>query len=427
MGEHLHRPVDVARTVATVYEQEWAFVLAATARVAADLDLAEECAQDAFAQALARWPEAGIPQRPGAWLTTVARRRAIEVRRREATLARKLPLLVPELDGTDDLPPDPPTIPDDRLRLIFICCHPALAREAQLALTLRLVCGLSTPEVAHAFLVKEATMQARITRAKRKIAETRIPYRVPEAEELPARVGAVLDTIHLVYSAGHTASSGAALIRGDLAARGLTLARMVRSLLPDDSEVAGLLALLCLTEARSPARLGPRGELTLLADQDRRTWDRAAIAEGLGLVRFALARPPAGRYALMAAIAAVHAEAPRWEETDWRQLAGLYDLLLDRWPSPVVALNRAVAISFAEGPARALAQIDQLAHDPLMASYPYLAATRADLLRRLGRGDEAIAAYEQALHLTQNGAEAAFLAERIREIRSHATTRDGVS
>lgn len=413
--------------VAAVHEQEWAFVLAATVRVAADLDLAEECAQDAFAQALVRWPEAGIPQRPGAWLTTVARRRAIEVRRREATLARKLPLLAPEMEITDDLLVDEPSIPDDRLRLIFICCHPALAREAQLALTLRLVCGLSTPEVAHAFLIKEATMQARITRAKRKIATARIPYRVPEAEDLPARVDAVLDTIHLVYSAGHTASSGAALIRSDLAARGITLARMLRSLLPDDGEVAGLLALLCLTEARTPARLGPQGELMLLADQDRRTWDRRAISEGLDLVRFALSRPPAGRYALMAAIAAVHAEAPRWEDTDWRQVVGLYDLLLDRWPSPVVALNRAVAVSFADGPAQALAAVEQIGGDPLLVSYSYLAATRADLLRRLERTEEAIAAYDEALRLTDNTTEAAFLANRRRELLSHAPGQEGTS
>jgi RNA polymerase sigma-70 factor, ECF subfamily len=410
--------------VAAVYEQEWAFVLAATVRVAANLDLAEECAQDAFAQALARWPEVGIPQRPGAWLTTVARRRALEVRRREATFARKLPLLVLEQEFTDELPSEDPAIPDDRLRLIFICCHPALAREAQLALTLRLVCGLSTPEVARALLVKEATMQARITRAKRKIAQAHIPYRVPEAEDLPARVDAVLDTIHLVYSAGHTASSGTALIRGDLAARGLTLARMLRSLLPDDSEVAGLLALLCLSESRRPARLGSQGELMVLADQDRQKWDRGAIAEGLSLVQFALTRPPAGRYALMAAIAAVHAEAPRWEETDWRQVVGLYDLLLDRWPSSVVALNRAVAVSFAKGPAQGLEAVDQLIEDPVLARYPYLAATRADLLRRLDRRDEAMMSYMEALRLTDNMTEASFLARRLRELQTSESSWD---
>jgi RNA polymerase sigma-70 factor (ECF subfamily) len=413
--------------VATAYEQEWAFVVAAAARVAGDLDLAEECAQDAYAQALARWPDTGIPYRPGAWLTTVATRRVLEVRRREATLARKFPLLVPELQAVEELPVEGQPFPDDRLQLVFTCCHPALSREAQVALTLRLVCGLSTPEVARAFLVKEATMQARITRAKRKIAEARIPYRVPAPEDLPARVGAVLDVIHLVYSEGHTASSGDALMRGALTARGLGLARMLRQLLPDDGEVAGLLALLCLTESRRAARLGPEGELMLLADQDRRAWDRGAITEGLGLVRFALSRPPAGRYALMAAIAAVHAESPRWEDTDWRQLVGLYDLLLDRWPSPVVALNRAVAVSFAEGPARGMEAIEGVGNDPLLASYPYLAATRADLLRRLERIDEALAAYEQALHLTQNSTEAAFLASRIRELASRSSKPEELS
>jgi RNA polymerase sigma-70 factor, ECF subfamily len=424
MGDQPHRPVDVARTVAAVYEQEWAFVLAATARVAADLDLAEECAQDAFAQALVSWPNGGIPARPGAWLTTVARRRAIEVRRREATLARKIPLLVTDLQITEEMPLDDQSIPDDRLRLIFTCCHPALSREAQVALTLRLVCGLSSPEVARAFLVKEATMQARITRAKRKIAEVRIPYRVPEEGDLPERVGAVLDVIHLVYSAGHTAGSGGALFRGDLAARGVALARMLHMLLPDDSEVTGLLALLCLTESRRPARLGPHGELMLLADQDRHAWDRVAIAEGIELVHMALAHPPAGRFALMSAIAAVHAEARRWEDTDWRQVVGLYDLLLDRWPSPVVALNRAVAVSFVDGPACGLAAVDQLGHDPLLVGYSYLAATRADLLRRLGRIDEAVGAYKEALQLTNNGAEAAFLRSRLSDLRSQELMQD---
>ncbi len=424
MSERSHRAIDVAHAVTTAHEQEWAFVLAAAARVAGDLDLAEECAQDAYVQALARWPETGIPHRPGAWLTTVATRRVLEVRRREATLARKFPLLVPELHVIEDHLQEDQPIPDDRLRLIFTCCHPALSREAQIALTLRLVCGLSTPEVARAFLVKEATMQARITRAKRKIAEARIPYRVPAAEDLPERVGAVLDVIHLVYSEGHTASSGDALVRGDLAARGLGLARMLRALLPGDGEVAGLLALLCLTESRRPARVGPQGELILLAEQDRRLWDRSAITEGLALVRYALSRPPTGRYALMAAIAAVHAEAPRWEDTDWRQIAGLYDLLLERWPSPVVALNRAVAISFAEGPAHAMAELEHIGNDPLLAGYPYFTATRADLLRRLERIDEAIAAYEEALRLTQNSTEAAFLARRIRELTTQVAKQD---
>ncbi len=421
-----NRAVDVARAVAIAHEQEWAFVLAAAARVSGDLDVAEDCAQDAYLQALAHWSTNGIPRSPGAWLTTVATRRALEVRRRAATLARKFPLLVPELiAASEDRPVGDQVFPDDRLRLVFACCHPAIAKEAQMALTLRLVCGLSSAEVARAFLVKEATMQARITRAKRKIAEARIPYRVPREEELPERVGVVLDVIHLVYSAGHTASFGDTLVRGDLAARGLDLARMLHTLLPGNGEVTGLLGLLCLTEARRPSRVGPGGDLTLLRDQDRCAWDREAIEEGLSLVGLALSHPPAGRYALMAAIAAVHAEAPRWEDTDWHQLVGLYDLLLLRWPSPVVALNRAVAVSFADGPEVALAAIQEIGNEPFLVAYPYLAATRADLLRRLNRIDDAIEAYEAALRLTENRIEGEFLARRIRELSDRETTGRG--
>ena len=412
------RRAEAARAVARAHEEEWAYVLAATARVARDLELAEDCVQDAYARALVGWTSGGIPQRPGAWLTTVATRRALEQRRRATTFARKLPLLVPEGDAAsgntsygDDL------FPDDRLRLVFTCCHPALAREAQVALTLRLVCGLSSAEVARAFLVKESAMQARITRAKKKIAEAQIPYRLPAREELPERVAGVLDVIHLVYSSGHTAGFGDTLVRGDLAARGLDLASMLHRLLPDSGETTGLLALLRLTEARRAARVDPHGLLVLLEDQDRTLWDHAAIAEGLGLVRQALNDVPVGRYALMATIAAVHSEAPRWEETDWPQLVGLYDLLLHRWPSPVVALNRAVAVSFVDGPEQALATVQALAGEPSLAAYPYLASTRADLLRRLGRADEAIAAYEEGLRLTENCIEADFLARRIGELK----------
>lgn len=392
-------------------------MLAATARVTRDLDLAEDCVQDAYAQALVHWSANGIPRRPGAWLTTVAKRRALEQHRRATTFARKVPLLVTEAAyrklGAD---PDEVTFPDDRLRLVFTCCHPALSTDAQLALTLRLVCGLSSVEVARVFLVKEATMQARITRAKKKIAEARIPYRVPSADELPARIGVVLDAIHLLHSCGYTSTSGADLMRGDLAARALDLAVMMHALLPHDAEVKGLLALLRLTEARRPARTSPTGQLVLMQDQDRALWDRAAITEGVRLVHEALAQPPAGRYAIMAAIAAVHAEAPTWDETDWTQLVGLYDLLLRRWPSPVVALNRAAALSFRDGPAVALEVLDAVKADPALAAYPYLAATRADLFRRLGRTRDAIAAYQEALRLTGNTAEAAFLTRRIEEL-----------
>lgn len=411
---------EVTRAVARAHDEEWAYVLAATARVARDLDLAEDCVQDAYAQALVHWPLSGIPQRPAGWLTVVATRRALEQRRRATTLSGKLPLLVPEGDAASTGTPNAGDLfPDDRLRLVFTCCHPALAREARVALTLRLVCGLSSAEVARAFLVKKATMQARITRAKKKIAEAHIPYRLPGQDELPERVAGVLDVIHLVYSSGHTASFGDTLVRGDLAARGLDLALMLQRLLPDNGETVGLLALLRLAEARRPARVDPPGRLVLLEDQDRTLWDHDAIAEGLNLVRQALADVPVGRYALMAAIAAVHTEAPRWEETDWRQLVGLYDLLLRRWPSPVVALNRAVAISFADGPEKALATVQTLAGEPSLAAYPYLASTRADLLRRLGRADEAVAAYEEALLLTENTIEADFLIRRIHELRGN--------
>ncbi|RZU18520.1 RNA polymerase ECF family sigma subunit [Kribbella rubisoli] len=398
----------VLQAVAEAHSDEWASVLAATARVAADLDLAEDCVQDAYAKALVHWREQGVPRKPGAWLTTVATRRALELRRRADVARRKLPLLVPVEDVPDG------TFPDDRLRLVFTCCHPALAQEAQVALTLRLVCGLSSAEIAKAFLVKEATMQARITRAKQKISRSGIPYRIPRTPELPERIEAVLDVVHLVYTAGHTAADGDELTRPDLARRGIDLARMMRMLLPDSAETAGLLALLLLTQAREGARV-EGGRLVLMEDQNRSRWDRGLIAEGLELVPEALAaRPEAGatvgRFAVMAAIAAVHAEATRWEDTDWGEILELYDVLLERWPSPVVALNRVVALSYVAGPAAAL---DQLPDDPALTTYPYLASTRAELLRRLGRTNEARVAYEEALAFTSNPVEAQFLHRRI--------------
>lgn len=384
-------------------------------RVTRDLDLAEECVQDAYAQALTAWAAHGVPARPGAWLTTVARRKALDLLRREAVLRRAIPLLV-----EDAVEPEPAfrgdvrdEIPDDRLRLICTCCHPALAREAQIALTLRLVCGLSTAEVARAFLVSEPTMAARITRAKKKIAVARIPYRVPGADELPARVDAVLAVVHLVFTTGHTAPAGADLVRRDLVERATDLARMLRALLPGDADVAGLLALILLTDARRDTRTGTDGDLLLLADQDRSRWDRARIEEGVGLVREALRSRPPSRYALQAAIAAVHCEAPSWAETDWDEVVALYGVLATVWPSPVVALNRAVAIGFAHGPAAGLAELDLLAGEPQLAGYGYLAAARADLLRRLGRGDEARVAYQEALLLTENDVERRFLAGRL--------------
>jgi RNA polymerase sigma-70 factor (ECF subfamily) len=400
---------DVARAVADAHRTEWAFVLAATARVARDLDLAEDCVQDAYAQALARWPATGIPARPGGWLTTVATRRVLEIRRRSGVLATKLPLLT--VDDFDD-PAD--RFPDDRLRLIFTCCHPALARESQLALTLRLVAGLSIAEVARVLLVKETALQARITRAKKKIQQARIPYRIPALEELPERVDAVLDVLHLVYTSGHTAADGPELARDVLAARAVDLARMLDSLLPGRADVQGLLALLLLSDARRPARTDASGALVLLENQDRSRWDGELIAEGAGRLRQALAAAPVHRYAVLAAIAALHDEAPTWEETDWPQILGLYDLLLARWPTPVVELNRAVAVSYVHGPAAALPIVDGLVGQPATATYPYLSATRADLLRRLGRAGEAAVMYREAALLTMNGAEAAYLLQRAR-------------
>lgn len=385
-------------------------MLAATVRVTRDLDLAEECVQDAFARAVATWPDAP-PDNPGAWLTTVARNRALDVLRREATLRTKLPLLIEPPSG-----PEPANeFPDDRLRLIFTCCHPALAREAQVALTLRLVCGLSTPEVARAFLVTEPTMAARITRAKKKIAAARIPYRVPPRESLPQRVDAVLAVIHLLHTTGHTAPAGEALTRVDLLSRAEDLARLLDGLIPS-AETAGLLALLILNGARSPGRLTPDGRLVLLEDQDRTQWDRAAINEGRALVRRGLSAGPPGRYALQAAIAAVHAEATRYEDTDWREIAALYALLETRWPSPVVALNRAVAVGLGVGPSAGLAALDSLAGEPALATYPYLPAARADFLRRLQRTDEARLAYQEALLLTDNAVERDFLEGRLAEL-----------
>ena len=414
----------MAAAVADAHRREWAFVLAATVRVTRDLDTAEECTQEAFAAALTDWARTGVPGRPGAWLTTAARRRALNVLRHRGVERRYLPLLVEEETvpgpGTGDDGPDGTGIPHDRLRLVVTCCHPALDRSAQVALTLRLLCGLSTAEVARAFLVAEPTMAARITRAKKKIAVARIPYRVPSAEELPARVEAVLSVVHLLFTTGHTVPAGEELVRRDLVERALQLARMLRRLLPRDPAVAGLLALLLLTDARRETRTGPDGRLLLLEEQDRSLWDAAAITEGAALVREALRGRPPSRYALQAAIAAVHAESPSWGDTDWGEIVALYDVLVSVWPSPVVALNRAVAVGFARGAAAGLAQLDALRTEPQLAGYGYLAAARADFLRRLGRPGEAREAYAEALSLSGNAVERAFLAGRLAEIDAQA-------
>ena len=406
----------VAAAVTEAHRREWAFVLAATVRLTRDLDLAEECVQDAYAKALTTWASRGVPANPGAWLTTVAKHRALDLLRRHATLRRSLPLLLDDPVEPEPHESLPQEIADDRLRLIFTCCHPAIAKEAQVALTLRLLCGLTTAEVARAFLVKEPTMAARITRAKKKIAAARIPYRVPPSSELPARVDAVLEVVHLLFTTGHTAPAGDDLIRRDLVERSFDLARMLRALLPKDPGVAGLLALILLTDARSATRVAEDGRLVLLAEQDRTQWDQRAIGEGVALVREALLHRPPGRFALMAAIGAVHTEAPTWQETNWREVVALYNLLVQIWPSPVVALNRAVAVGFAEGPSAGLEALDSLATEPQLAGYGYLTAARADFLRRLGRTAEARASYEEALLLTENTIERDFLASRLRQL-----------
>ena len=410
----------VGAAVAEAHRRAWGFVLAATARVTRDLDAAEDCVQDAYAEALTAWSASGVPARPAAWLTLVARRRAMNLIHRNDTLARKMPLLVDTAtalpgpgDGGDTAAD---AIPDDRLRLIFPCCHTALAAEARVALTLRLLCGLTTGEVASAFLVSEPTMAARITRAKKKIAAARIPYQVPPASELPDRLAAVLDVVHLVFTTGHTAPAGQSLQRRDLAERALDLARMLRQLLPGDPAVAGLLALILLTDARRHTRTTDDGRLLLLAEQDRTRWDRAEINEGLALIRTALEQRPATRYALMAAIAAIHATAPRWEATDWQEITGLYDRLIQIWPSPVVALNRAIAVGQARGPQAGLAALDRLAAEPQLAGYHYLPAARAEFLRRLDRTEDARLAYTEARLLADNPVEQDFLTRRLAEL-----------
>ncbi len=431
----------VAAAVADAHRREWGYVLAATVRVTRDIDLAEECVQEAYATALVNWRSSGVPDRPAAWLTTVAKRRALDAGRRQSTLDRKLPLLVDEELSADReskrfendelaaapgeggehlqgaLGPGSGSDPgDERLRLVFTCCHPALSPEAQVALTLRLLCGLTTSEVARAFLVSETTMAARITRAKKKIVGARIPYRVPSASELPARTEAVLTVVHLLFTTGHTAPAGPGLMRHELVERALDLARMLRVLLPDNADVAGLLALILITDSRRATRVGDDGRLLLLHNQDRQRWDRAAIAEGLALVEEALGRRPPGRFALQAAIAAVHAEAPSWDATDWSRIVALYDQLRATWASPVVALNQAVAIGMADGPIAGLSALDPLVSEPQLRGYSYLPAARADFLRRVGRTSEARAAYEEALALTDNEVEREFLSARLQEL-----------
>ncbi|MGA5298535.1 RNA polymerase sigma factor [Nucisporomicrobium flavum] len=402
----------VSEAVAEAHRRGWASVLAATVRVAHDVGLAEECVQEAYAGALTAWRRDGVPANPVGWLRTAARRRAIDALRRDQVLRTKLSLLVrPE----DEPAPEEIAgeVPDDRLGLIFMCCHPALARDVQPALTLRLVGGLTTRDIARAFLVPEPTMAARLTRAKRKMTAARIPFRVPAAADLPDRLSAVLAVIHLIYTAGHAAPSGPTLVRADLAVRALHLARMLRELMPDDREVRGLLALLLVTDARRATRVDDRGRLVRLADQDRSRWDHAAVAEAHELIVGALRDGRPGRYALQAAIAALYAQASAYDRTDWPQIVALYDELLTVWPSPVVALNRTVALAEVQGAHAALREVERLERDGRLAGYHYLPAVKAELLERLGRISEAAPAWREALELAGNEAEREFLTRRL--------------
>ena len=403
--------IDAGEAITRVHREEWAVVVASLARRFGDLDIAEDAAAEAFATAVERWPVDGVPPNPGAWLTTTANRKAIDRIRRESKRGDKQ--REAHLMYDDDDPPEPVgVIEDERLRLIFTCCHPALAMETRVALTLRMVGGLTVAEIARAFLVQESAMGQRITRAKAKIKAARIPYRVPAAEDLPARVSGVLAVLFLVFNEGYLASGpDSDPVRQDLTAEAIRLTRLVHGLLPDDGEVAGLLALMLLTEARRGARVSAGGELVTLAEQDRSAWDVTLIAEGHALVRERLASGATpGRYQILAAINAVHTSAPDVRDTDWSQVVALYDQLVRLDPSPIVGLNRAIAVAELDGPQVALAIVDGLEDD--LAGYHAYHATRADLLRRLGRSCEARAAYDTAIELAGNTAETAYLARR---------------
>ncbi len=405
----------VEAAVAAAFREEWGNILATLIRMTGNWDLSEECVQDAFAAALSRWPTDGVPDRPGAWLTTTARNRALDRLRRTKTEAAKLlqvaALSLPdEPAGTDDS-----GVGDDRLRLIFTCCHPALSLEAQVSLTLRTLAGLTTAEIARAFLVPEATMAKRLTRAKHKIRDAGIPYRVPPAHLLPERTSGVLAVLYLLFNEGYSASAGDDIVRPDLTAEAIRLARLLTKLMPAEPEVAGLLALMLLHDSRRASRLDADGDLVTLEDQDRSQWDAAAIAEGLALLDTARRRS-AGPYQLQAAIAACHAAAAQAADTNWAEIARLYDELYRLAPSPVVELNRAVAVAMADGPAAGLALVDELATGGSLDAYFLLPATRADLLRRLGRREEAAASYRDALRMVATGPERRFLSKRLSEV-----------
>jgi RNA polymerase sigma-70 factor, ECF subfamily len=403
--------IDVPEAITRAHYEDWARVVASLTRRFGDLDIAEEAAAEAFATAVARWPTDGVPPNPGAWLTTTANRKAIDRIRRENKRDDKQ-REAQMLNDAGVRPNASGAIDDERLRLIFTCCHPALAMETRVALTLRMVGGLTVPEIARAFLVQEATMGQRITRAKAKIKAARIPYRVPSAEDLPARVSGVLAVLFLVFNEGYLATGpDTDPIRHELSAEAIRLTRLVRALMPEDGEVAGLLALMLLTEARRTTRVSASGELVPLDEQDRAAWDAALVAEGHRLVRERLASGVSpGRYQILAAINAVHTSAREWRDTDWLQVVALYDQLVCFDPSPIIVLNRAIAVAEVDGPEVALAAIDPLEDE--LAGYHAYHATRAELLRRLGRGEKSRAAYDKAIELAGNTAETAYLTRR---------------
>ncbi|HEX3649884.1 MAG TPA: RNA polymerase sigma factor [Pseudonocardiaceae bacterium] len=403
--------------ITAVFREERGRIVATLIRMTGDWDLAEECVQDAFAQALEKWPRDGVPHRPGAWLTTAARNRALDRLRRSAVEATKLREVAGLLDTNgDDHDTDDSGITDDLLRLVFTCCHPALTIEARVALTLRTIAGLTTAEIARAFLVPEPTMAKRLVRAKRKIANARIPYRVPPAHLLPERTNSVLGVLYLLFSEGYAATAGADLVRQNLSAEAIRLARTLVELMPDEPEAVGLLALMLLHDSRRAARLDGDGDLVPLDEQDRSRWSAGRIAEGVELLDGALRRGRAGQYQVQAAIAACHSTAASTDETDWAQIALLYDQLLTLTPSPVVELNRAVAVAMADGLDAGLALVDELERRGVLDGYHLLPATRAGLLRRMDRPAEAAAAYRVALELAPTEVERRHLAKRLAEL-----------